>query len=294
MSLSPQLTADGSFTFFSPEFGEAFHSKHGARQEAESKFVGPTLLREKVDGSALRILDVCYGLGYNTAAALAAIWQVDRRGRIEVVALEIDGTVPQRAIADQFLSHWHPKIQNLLAQLAQGGLVETADFKGRLWLGDARQTLQQLETDAFDAIFLDPFSPPHCPQLWTIEFLSLMAQLLKPDGRLATYSCCAAVRAGLLQAGLTIAASDRTGQRSPGTIAYWGSGLADLSPREAEHLLTRAAVPYRDPTLSDSPAEILHRRQIERESSPLELPSRWKRRWTQALLQFSRPRIEGA
>jgi hypothetical protein len=31
---TPQLTNDGSFTFFSQEFGEAFHSIYGAKEEA--------------------------------------------------------------------------------------------------------------------------------------------------------------------------------------------------------------------------------------------------------------------
>jgi hypothetical protein len=73
--LSLQSTADGSQTFFSDQFQEAFHSHHGAKQEAIAKFVEPTQIAEKVRGKvksnqSLRILDVCYGLGYNTAAAV--------------------------------------------------------------------------------------------------------------------------------------------------------------------------------------------------------------------------------
>ncbi len=104
----PQLTADGSFTFFCAEFGEAFHSHYGAHQEAQLKFVEPTQLQKKAQqhGScfntknmggteadnalpqSLRLLDVCYGLGYNTAAALATIWAVNPNCYIEVVGLE--------------------------------------------------------------------------------------------------------------------------------------------------------------------------------------------------------------
>ena len=78
----PQITKDGSYTFFSSEFNEAFHSHYGARQEAEKKFLEPSLLKDKAhwqnprNSGSLRLLDICYGLGYNSAAALEAIRQV--------------------------------------------------------------------------------------------------------------------------------------------------------------------------------------------------------------------------
>ena len=59
----PQLTADGSWTFFSPEFGETFHSYFGAQQEAKYKFVYPVQLLSRIDRSVVYILDKCYGLG---------------------------------------------------------------------------------------------------------------------------------------------------------------------------------------------------------------------------------------
>ena len=87
-NFTPQITADGSFTFFSDEFGETFHSRQGASEEAELKFVLPTDLRSKALQPSLNLLDVCYGLGYNTAAALATIWAVNPSCRVELVGLE--------------------------------------------------------------------------------------------------------------------------------------------------------------------------------------------------------------
>ena len=69
----PQVTADGSFTFISKEFGEFFHSHDGARQESYFKYASPTQLALKANKPVLRLLDVCYGLGYNTAGALQTI-----------------------------------------------------------------------------------------------------------------------------------------------------------------------------------------------------------------------------
>jgi tRNA U34 5-methylaminomethyl-2-thiouridine-forming methyltransferase MnmC len=289
LSLTPQLTADGSFTFFSEEFGELFHSHSGAKQEAEAKFVAPCQLSKRASYSqSLCLLDICYGLGYNTAAALAAIWAVNPRCQIELVALELDLIVPQQAIAQQLLMAWPPPVPELLAKLAATCQVQTPQLRAKLLIGDARQTLPRLRSSGFqaDAIFLDPFSPAKCPQLWTVEFLAMAAQCLKPTGRLATYSCAAAARTALQLAGLQVAPTPSVGRRSPGTVAsFCPQDLPTLSQQEREHLQTRAAIPYRDSCLRDSAQSILQRRSLEQQASFLESTSQWKKRWEVEILQ---------
>ena len=281
-SFLPEPTADGSFTFVSATFGEPFHNRHGARQEAEQKFAVPTQLAAKAEIGRLRLLDICYGLGYNTASALETIWRANPACQVEVIGLELEPEVPRAAIAHQLLQPWPDPIPAYPTTLAQAGRFEGDRLQGRLIWGDARRSLLALDPQAFqaDAIFLDPFSPPRCPQLWTAEFLALVAQFLHPQGRLATYSCAAAVRTALQAAGLQIGSSPPFGRRWPGTVAAWPP--ADLPPllsQEQEHLQTRAAIPYRDPTLQDD-AEAIHQRRLQEQAeSLLEPTSRWRKRW---------------
>jgi tRNA U34 5-methylaminomethyl-2-thiouridine-forming methyltransferase MnmC len=289
---TPQQTADGSFTFFSEEFGESFHSIQGAKEEALLKFVEPCQLAQKAQQPVLRLLDVCYGLGYNTAAALEIIWANNPSCRVELVALELDPVVPKAAIpllrtaslnADGFFNGSLEPIPQLLEVLATSLQVQTDRFHAQLLLGDARATIRQLRQSNFqaDAIFLDPFSPPHCPQLWTVEFIQQLASCCASTGRIATYSCAASVRSGLIAAGLKIGQTVHVGGRQPGTVAsFTDTGLLPLSRRSQEHLQTRAAVPYRDPHLCDSAEVILHRRRIEQQASSLEPTSRWHKRWS--------------
>ena len=283
LTLIPQLTADGSFTFFSEEFGELYHSHSGAKQEAEAKFVAPCQLSERASHSqSLYLLDICYGLGYNTAAALAAIWAANPQCQVTLIALELEITVPRQAIAEQLLSGWPPSVTELLAELAATASVQIPQLQASLEIGDARQTLSSLQRSGYqaDAIFLDPFSPSKCPQLWTVEFLAIAAQCLKPSGRLVTYSCAAAVRTALQLAGLQVAPAPSVGRRSPGTIASFPDpNLPPLSQQEQEHLQTRAAIPYRDPFLKDSAADITLRRRSEQQASSLEPTSQWQKRW---------------
>ncbi len=275
---SLQLTADDSYTFYSEEFAETFHSQHGAKTEAEHKFVAPTELHIKAHQPVVRLLDICYGLGYNTAAALAKIWAVNPNCFVEVIALESNADIPNSAITHGLLDSWEPSIRQILTTLADNYQVQTARCQGTLLIGDARQTIKLIPSSfVADAIFLDPFSPPKCPQLWTLEFINLVAHYLHESGILATYSAAAAVRTALRAAELHIGTTTSMGRRSPSTIAAKYE-LPPLSQLQQEHLLTRAATPYRDPSLQDLTAVILLRRQQEQQFSLLEPTARWHRR----------------
>jgi tRNA U34 5-methylaminomethyl-2-thiouridine-forming methyltransferase MnmC len=285
---TPQPTQDGSCTFFSEEFGETFHSQEGARAEAFLKFVQATHLPAKANRDRLRLLDVCYGLGYNTAAALETVWTINPTCRVELYGLERDPSVPKAAIEPPMIALWSDRVQAVLQTMAIEAEVNRPAISARLLIGDARQTIQTVSQGGFqaDAIFFDPFSPRRCPQLWTVEFFQHVAQCLADDGRLATYSRSASVRSAMLAAGLCIGTIPLVGEAhqphewSQGTVAAFDRDqLQPLSIMEQEHLQTRAAIPYRDPQLHDSAATILDRQQHEQQRSNRESTSSWRRRW---------------
>ncbi|MFQ4164504.1 MULTISPECIES: tRNA (5-methylaminomethyl-2-thiouridine)(34)-methyltransferase MnmD [Nostocales] len=285
-SFTPESTADGSFTFFSHEFGELFHSHYGARQESFLKFSVPTQLAFAAHKAKVQLLDVCYGLGYNTAAALQTIWEANPKCHVEVIGLEINAAIPQAAIAHHLYDNWGYEYTQILTQLACEHQVVQDGLTANLLIGDARSTIQLVNKSGFkaDAIFLDPFSPPQCPQLWTVEFIQQLSLCLDLKGLLATYSCAAAVRTALGNAGLQFGSTPPVGRRTPGTVAaHLGRGedgdFYEISQVEKEHLLTRAAIPYRDPQLNDSADVILRRRQQEQQDSSLEPTSHWRKRW---------------
>ncbi|MBK1989275.1 hypothetical protein A0J48_017315 [Sphaerospermopsis aphanizomenoides BCCUSP55] len=287
-NFTPQQTQDGSFTFFSQEFNEAFHSHHGAKQESYLKFAVPTQVQTIAKKGEVRILDVCYGLGYNTAAALEVIWQENPNCIVEVIGLEINPEVPKAAINQHIFNDWDDEYIKILTELAFEYQAKTNRLQAKLLIGDARKSIQEVCQSGFqaNAIFLDPFSPPQCPQLWTVEFIQKLVLCLDKNGVLATYSCAAAVRTALLAAGLVIGSTTPVGRRTPGTIAAYPQDgeknirdIYPLSEAEIEHLQTRAAVPYRDPQFSDAAEVIIKRRQQEQQASSLEPTSRWRKRW---------------
>jgi tRNA U34 5-methylaminomethyl-2-thiouridine-forming methyltransferase MnmC len=301
-------TQDGSVSFFSPVFGEAFHSQYGAWQEAVGKFVRPVRLVERAARSpAITLLDVCYGLGYNSAVALAMVWSAVPNCAVTLLALDCDRTpavaalpplsalvrdriadpvAAERAIAaiaalpEQAVTL--PSDRHATKSLALTW-TEAPGLRSRFILADARRSLPWALHQGFhaDTIFHDPFSPTHCPQLWTVEFWRMLAAALAAEGWIATYSCAAAVRAAAIAAGLSIGDSAPVGRRSPGTLArHRPDDLLPLTLAAQEQLRTRAAVPYRDPTGRDAIAPIVARRQQEQAAAThLESTSAWKRRW---------------
>ncbi|HBC42717.1 MAG TPA: hypothetical protein DCZ88_12685 [Pseudanabaena sp.] len=291
LSLFP--TKDGSITFWSETFQETFHSSHGAKHEAEAKFVIPAKIAEKSQTQTqLNILDVCYGLGYNSAAAITCVSDLKKSSQtsvanLHIIALENNLEVPQKAISTGLVDIWQPIIVQILSNAAESQIVETENLTLQLLIGDARQTISQVPERWADAIFLDPFSPPHCPQLWTVEFIQLLANSLKADGYLVTYSASAAVRTAILMAGLQIGSIAPIGRKSPSTIAAFSpTAIPPISDTESAFLKTRAAIPYRDRALQSTASEIIANRKAEQNNSNLPSSSSLRNKKSNHLLSI--------
>lgn len=70
----PYFTKDGSVGLYSKDFNDIYHSATGALTEAYEKFIYPSNLHDilsKYDN--IKVLDICYGIGYNTKALLNCI-----------------------------------------------------------------------------------------------------------------------------------------------------------------------------------------------------------------------------
>src|SRR4029434_10190972 len=95
------LTEDGSRSRLDRETGELFHNRAGAITEALKNYVEPSGATQSIRGrGSLAVLDVCFGLGYNTwmlvesllASGLAA-------AELSVFAIERDADVLPDAIS---------------------------------------------------------------------------------------------------------------------------------------------------------------------------------------------------
>ena len=69
--LYPYFTNDGSVGLFSPSADDIYHSTYGALTEAYEKFILPSNINNFLrNNSEIKILDICFGIGYNSKSFL--------------------------------------------------------------------------------------------------------------------------------------------------------------------------------------------------------------------------------
>ncbi len=253
--MKSHTTADGSLTFYNEEFKEHYHGPWGAREEAFIKYVDPCKVEER---DSVVILDVCFGLGYNSAAA------IERKkpgAHMLIVGLEND-----KAILEKIKEMEYPfSCKELIVEAIEKGSATKDGVTLIMIVGDAREIIKQVGsrqtavrrtsdvvrmTNAsqnaseqsehyklqthnytllnsvtchplpfFDVVLFDPFSPRKCPQLWTAEFFKDVFAVMSKGGILTTYSCARHIRDNMKAVGLSVEDGPVFGRRGPGTIA---------------------------------------------------------------------------
>ena len=196
------LCEDGTHTLFSEEFNEAYHSKKdGALRESLEKHVKPAFSLHK-NNASLTILDICFGLGYNTFATLYYIKKNQLQTKVHIISPEFDEGLIRSLSSFDYPPEFET-IKPIIRAISEALYYEDEQFKIEILLGDARVSVPKIK-ERVDIIYQDAFSAPHNPLLWTREFFKDLAHIAKEDVILTTYSTAATVRLGLYENGFLI------------------------------------------------------------------------------------------
>lgn len=212
ITINRQSTADGVDTLYSSEYGQTFHSIHGALIEAEHVFLNGTGVKQRLlTGQPTCILEVGFGTGLN-------FWLTAHYSRlydapVHYVALE-NQLLPASIIAQ--LNHgqqcatirdirqdwlvWREKLPTPLPPAIWEWTVTGLHLE--LVIGEA--TTVELPSRPYQAIYQDAFSPAANPELWQPTFLAKLYRYLQPGGKLATYSVKRSVRQALQAVGFQV------------------------------------------------------------------------------------------
>lgn len=216
MRLLKILTADNTESFLNEEVGETYHSQTGAVEEALKKYAIPSKMKELAKTGQIRILDMFFGLGYNSAMAISVALEENPDCEIEVIGIENDPEILSKIQEVNppiiFFKHYKRLNKNYLELKEKRVTV-------KLIIGDAKKETKSLQNEYFDAIFYDPFSPKTSPEMWTEELFKEMYRVMKSSGILATYTCARMPRENMAKAGLVYDDGPIVGRRGPGTIA---------------------------------------------------------------------------
>lgn len=211
-------TLDGSESYRNALLDEAYHSKAGALSEAYEKYARP-LKVWLVDSPV--IFDVCFGLGYNSAAAIDLIREHGNNSLVTIYCFENDLTIIAESLnVNPGFRNYH-LIKKFSEYIISGGresfMCENVKFI--LMLGDAKKEIRKKGLPLADFVFFDPFSPSKQPEMWFLGFFRDIHIAMKRGGLLATYSFARVVRDNLSATGFKVFEGPVIGRRSPSIIA---------------------------------------------------------------------------
>ena len=400
---NPYITLDGSVGLYNDDFEDIYHSVDGALTEAYEKFVYPIDYNSLVENKTIKVLDICYGIGYNSKSFLNfllekkffskknskifstnssnidtihtdknsqrdlynntdTIYTNNANQRIYIKAVDNDEILfllspfiktgipvrndeklaqiyknvsknikrPQKIkikkiinflifekicqkcpnivnnkdfenilydikynyIFDSFIKGYFRYYKNSL--LSYSSKPSVCSFLHNIYykymsiwykwrmkiyklryinfepcIGDARDVIKN-DTNLYNLIFLDAFTPSKCPCLWSFEFMKLLYEHLDENGLLMTYSSAAPVRSAMKSAGFYIGyIYNKRLDRYVGTIASKNKDKIRYPISEADLglLNTKAGIFYRDKNLTGQNEAIIEARNIELKSS---------------------------
>ena len=244
-------TFDGSVGLYNTELKEIYHSKFGAKKEAFEKFIEPALC---VNNRNIDILDICFGIGYNTKCAIENFININ-----SIDCIEKDKNLAQKS----FQYEYDKKINKIIEKN-----LKNPDFI-HFYFEDVRKIINKLNKK-YDVIFHDGFKPQLQPEIWSEDLMFAISKLLKNDGIYCTYNHSKPVLNALLRAGLFIGKTIKN-DKIIATVASFNKSLIKnpLNDYELGSLKTKSAITYKDKNLSQNSKEILTNRKIEVENSDL-------------------------
>lgn len=194
-----------------PDFGDVYHPRVGALEQARHVFLRGNGLPERWRGrERFVMLETGFGLGNNFLATWDA-WRGDAARCRQLVFASVERHPPTRAdlgraqaasalprLAAELVTAWPPLVHGLHAIDFDGGRVRLL-----LAFGDVAQWLPQLSLQA-DAILLDGFAPARNPAMWEPRVLKAIGRRAAPGATAATWSVARDLREGLVGAGFEV------------------------------------------------------------------------------------------
>jgi len=178
----------------------------------------------------LYILDICFGLGFNTLATLYYLRENNIQKKVRIFSPEFDGDLI-KSLHEFTYPDIFKDFLPIIEVLSHEHMYEDESLYIELYIGDAREYLSTC-SERFDIVYQDAFSPTTNPLLWTKEYFEDIARLIKDDGILTTYSMALKTRIALYENGFKLYINSGDGYRDA-TLASQSTlnGLKEVDVR---------------------------------------------------------------
>ena len=194
-------TSDGSNTLYSQKYNQNFHSVNdGALNEAYLKYIYPgfDILKEN---KTLNILDICFGIGYNTFATILYILQNNIKTKVNFYSPEFDEKLIN-SLKDFNYPKEFEQIKHIIDEVSTKHYYKDEQFTISLYIGDARKYIKTLSN--IHIVYQDAFSSDVNKELWTKEYFRDITKSLSSKAIILTYSIATPIRLAMWENNLNI------------------------------------------------------------------------------------------
>lgn len=199
------ITADGSSTLYLPHWDEAYHSKHGAIQEAYHVFIKHGLKYIcGQDYKHISILEIGFGTGLN-----AFITGIETKAlHVSIDYYGVEGYPVSTEDIGKMNYATELKTDDtalFFENMHQAPWEETHKITPHFLLTKQNKFFSDIQDqNKFNLIYFDAFGARVQPELWTETIFQKMYEALKPNGVLVTYSAKGSVRRAMQAVGFKV------------------------------------------------------------------------------------------
>lgn len=195
------LSGDGSNTLFNKHYNQHYHStKDGAVIETLHKHILPALFHHQ-NKHELNVLDICFGLGYNTFLTILENKKLQAPKKINFYSPELDETLVKSLSSFEYPPHFN-EIKHIIDSVCKNNFYEDSLYKIELYIGNARDYICSLED--IDIVYQDAFSSDVNSELWSFEYFEDIYKITNENMIITTYSTATNVRLSMSENGFFI------------------------------------------------------------------------------------------
>ena len=192
-------TKDNTFTLKNIKYNECYHSSEGALKETYYKHVSiMETLSKNIKEDEIRILDICFGLGYNT---FVSILHRPHNKKLKIFSPELDLELIKLLKNFKYPKEFE-KIRHIIEAVSKDLYYKDDFIEIEVANEDARKYIKNLQNIHF--VYQDAFSPKVNRELWTYEYFSDLKHILNKNGVITTYSVATPVRCALYKLGFKL------------------------------------------------------------------------------------------
>lgn len=198
----PEITADGSITFYIPEIDEHYHSTNGAVVEALHVYLKEALQRfvDLNKPETVRILEIGFGTGLN--AFLSLLKADELQIPIHYTTLELYPLTPEQVAQLNYAQQTDAARNDLFMALHAANWNETVTLTPFFSVEKRQMDLVgEPLSGTFDVVYYDAFAPDKQPEMWSDTIYRKVADAVAKGGILTTYCAKGVVRRGFRDAG---------------------------------------------------------------------------------------------